>query len=217
MNNRRLGKDSGELFAGGCQARARAAFDTSHPAKSLICSTCTAQRKAVQPLESFALISAPCSNNRLHVAKSPGRPLVSCMAPVLSRACSSVRKPSPASDGDEHRPQGSFRWRRATLLVHTEQACDRSVSRWARHAQCVSWQGTQTCAGGFVQIPAALTRQAGGSHLSQGGILSSNHSFIEPRLLMPPTEGGVCGRGRGKKNTRHNTGVFCQCTTREGL
>jgi hypothetical protein len=34
----------------------------------------------------------------------------------------------------------------------------------------------KTCAGGFVQIPAALTRQAGGSHLSQGRILSSDHS-----------------------------------------
>jgi hypothetical protein len=36
----------------------------------------------------------------------------------------------------------------------------------------------KTCAGGFVQIPAALTRQAGGSHLSQGRILSSDHGTV---------------------------------------
>jgi len=50
---------------------------------------------------------------------------------------------------------------------------------------------TQTCACGFVQIPAALTRQAGGSHLSQGGILSSYHATGPLRLLMTPTHGEV--------------------------
>jgi len=48
----------------------------------------------------------------------------------------------------------------------------------------------KTCAGGFVQIPAALTRQAGGSHLSQGRILSSDHSegtvasFVEIEVVF---------------------------------